>query len=119
MASKKKSNGADRGVLRTYKSYLFRDKDPIIDVLRTARSDAGLTVKDASISSDVSETTIRNWEQGHTRRPQFATVVAIARVYGATGIGFSSSGQPHLIQPVRSTALFKLPKSVTEKESAS
>jgi hypothetical protein len=113
-----KKNGKDRGVLRTYRSYNFRDKDPIIDVLRTARSDAGLSINDAHVSSDVSEATIRNWEMGRTRRPQFATVVAVARVYGATGIAFDSSGQPHLLQPVRSTAIYKLPKEIRERENA-
>ena len=112
----RKKNGSDRGALKTYKSYNFRDKDPIIDVLRTARSDAGLSIQDASISSDVSQTTIRNWEMGQTRRPQFATVVAVARVYGATGITFNSSGHPSLVQPVRSTAVFKLPKEIRERE---
>lgn len=77
----KKTNG--RGALKPYKSYNFRDKDPVIDVLRTAREDGHVRMTDLTAASGVSATTYYNWWQGKTRRPQFATVAACARAMGA------------------------------------
>lgn len=67
-----------------YKTYVFRDKDPVIDVLRTAKADA--KAKDSAIAatSGVSSSTLHGWFGGKTRKPQFATVVAVARAIGAT-----------------------------------
>ena len=76
--SKAKNNGA----LRLYKSYSFRDKDPVIDVMRTIVERSGSTYTDVHNSSGVSEATLRNWFHGTTRRPQFATVNAVARALG-------------------------------------
>jgi hypothetical protein len=70
---------------KLYHSYVFRDKDPVIDYLRTAKAKAGVT--DGKIASDsgVSHGTLRNWFVGKTRRPQFATIVAAARGIGPDG----------------------------------
>ena len=67
-----------------YKSYLFRDKDPVIDQVRTAVEDSGMTFKEIHDASDVSTSTVYNWFYGNTRRPQFATVEAVARACGQT-----------------------------------
>jgi len=88
-----------RGVF--YKSYVFKDRDPILDVLATARADEGVTFKETHARSGVSTSTLRNWERGKTRRPQFATVVAVARTYGATGFTFSGSGTVRITRRVR------------------
>ena len=47
-----------------YKSYSFKDKDPVIDQLRTLQQDAGLTYKQLSDYSGVSVGTFRNWFNG-------------------------------------------------------
>lgn len=66
-----------------YRTYIFTDYDPVIALLRDARDEAG--AKTAKIRSDsgVSSSTLYNWFSGKTRKPQFATVVAVARSIGA------------------------------------
>ena len=71
------------GTMRMYKSYSFVDKDPAIDIARTAIQDCGLTYREVSELSDVSETTLVGWFHGKTRRPQHATIMAVMR-----GIGY-------------------------------
>ena len=80
MASKKLAHARGNGLYRTY---VFRDKDPVIDVLRTAKEEA--TISSIAESSGVSPSTLHGWFGGKTRKPQFATVVAVARAIGATG----------------------------------
>lgn len=65
------------GVL-TYITYAFKDKDPVIDEMRTIVKDSGKSYAQISAESGVSPTTPRNWFYGNTRRPQFATVKAMA-----------------------------------------
>jgi transcriptional regulator with XRE-family HTH domain len=69
-------------MLKLYRSYVFLDKDPVIDVVRTAMQDA--KAKSAKIARDsgVSPTTLANWFHGPTKRPQFATVAAVASALG-------------------------------------
>jgi transcriptional regulator with XRE-family HTH domain len=90
---RKKSGGG----LRLYKSYMFRDKDPIIDALRTAMADDGATYSEIHDRSGVSTVTQRNWFKGETRRPQFATVAAFARACGKEGVMFGPDGAPRLV----------------------
>lgn len=73
-----------RGYLKPYKSYVFRDKDPIIDKVRTAVQDSGKTYKAVSEGSGVSTAAMSGWFNGKTRRPQFATVNAVLRAVGKT-----------------------------------
>jgi DNA-binding phage protein len=70
-----------RGII-AYKSYMFRDKDPIIDQLRTVVADSGESWKHIHESSGVSLTCMHGWFKGETRRPQFATVMAVTRALG-------------------------------------
>lgn len=65
-----------------YKTYSFIDKDPVIDALRTQLTRRKVTIKDLSYATGVSPTTIRNWFYGETRRPQHATVKAVAIALG-------------------------------------
>jgi transcriptional regulator with XRE-family HTH domain len=67
---------------RIYKSYAFQTKDPIVDVVRTAVQDSGLSYTDIHDLSDVSVSTMYNWFHGQTRRPTHA---AVAAVLGALG----------------------------------
>lgn len=69
--------------IKLYNTYLVRDKDPVIDYLRNAK--VGIKTSKLARDSGVSATTIANWFGGKTRKPQFATVVAVARAMGPAG----------------------------------
>jgi DNA-binding phage protein len=70
--------------LHVYKSYNFIDKDPVIDYIRTkVFADSG-TINEVSESSGVTKTTLYNWFNGKTKRPQFATVAAVLIACGET-----------------------------------
>lgn len=77
---KKKHLGG--GSLKLYKSYSFKDKDPIIDRLRTVIQDEAATYKEIHENSGVSATTLYNWFSGTTLRPQFASIMAVTRSLG-------------------------------------
>lgn len=77
MAIKKRNTGFIR-----YGTYNFTEKDPVIDILRTAKKDADITDAQIARASNVSPTTLRNWFVGKTKRPQFATVAAAAVAIG-------------------------------------
>jgi hypothetical protein len=77
--TKSKSNG---GGLRLYKSYNFRDKDPMIDKVRTVVQDSELSYAKISDKSSVSTGTLYNWFSGTTRRPQFCSMNAVLRCIG-------------------------------------
>lgn len=66
----------------TYKSYSFRDKDPIIDEVRTVFAKSGATYQRVEDDSGVTVKTLRNWFDGGTRRPQAATLNAVLRALG-------------------------------------
>lgn len=86
---------AKHGALKVYKSYLFIDKDPIIDSMRTVHQLSGKTFKAASEDSGVSAGTLARWFSGNVRRPQFATVAAFAVSNGKRTITFVG-GKPVL-----------------------
>jgi transcriptional regulator with XRE-family HTH domain len=67
-------------ILKLYKSYNFTDKDPVIDKLRGIVG--GHKYSEVADKSGVSESTIHNWFHGKTKRPQYATVMAVARALG-------------------------------------
>ena len=68
--------------MKTYNSYLFRDKDPVIDEVRTAIANSGENWSQIERTSGVTRTTLRNWFSGPTKRPQHATVRAVLRAIG-------------------------------------
>jgi transcriptional regulator with XRE-family HTH domain len=68
--------------LRLLKSYNFVDKDPVIDKMRGPVKQSEMTYAEISDKSGVSASTIYNWFEGKTKRPQYATVVAVMRVLG-------------------------------------
>jgi len=75
-------------LLKLYKAYNFTDKDPIIDKLRTLFQAAKahnkkLSYKVIAEQSGMSTTTMYNWFDGKTRRPQFATVMVFVRALDA------------------------------------
>lgn len=67
---------------KLYKSYSFKDKDPIIDRVRTIYDDGDNTYAKVSEASGVSPTTLFNWFEGPTRRPQYATIAAVVSALG-------------------------------------
>jgi DNA-binding phage protein len=68
--------------LKLYRSYSFKDKDPVIDHVRAIIEKENLSYAKVSLASGVSTSTLYNWFDGETRRPQFATVMAIVRSLG-------------------------------------
>lgn len=89
--------GSKKGALRLYKSYRFREKDPIIDAVRTAVQDTGMSYAAVYEASGVSASTVYNWFHGTTKRPQFATVAAVAVACGKRGVRFDAKGRAFLI----------------------
>lgn len=81
-----------RGILKPYASYMFRDKDPVIDIMRTMVKDAGVKHSTIRANSGVSPATLRGWFHGKTRRPQFATVEAVARSLGKSFVARPFTG---------------------------
>jgi len=71
-----------KGSLSLYKSYSFKDKDPVIDATRTLVQDSGQSYAQVSAASGVSVSTLYNWFEGTTRRPQYATVMAVVHSLG-------------------------------------
>ena len=78
--------------MRLYKTYSFRDKDPVIDEARTlvqSVGDAGKSskhfgkvVRTACLKAGLSPTTADGWFRGKTRRPQSASLEAFGRALG-------------------------------------
>ena len=66
----------------TYKSYVFIDKDPMIDQVRTVVTDSHMTYKSIAEASGVGRETIRKWLDGATKKPQAATFNAVLRACG-------------------------------------
>lgn len=73
-----------RGFLRTYRTYSYIDKNPVIDKVRTLVQDEGLLKKLGIVHeiSGVSTSTLDNWFNGATRSPQHATIAAVITSLG-------------------------------------
>jgi|SRR6187401_1626707 len=78
----KRNGKAPRGVMHLYRSYVFKDKDPAIDKIRTIVQDEGVSEAQLHILSNVSVTTFASWFRGNTKRPQHATLAAAASALG-------------------------------------
>jgi len=68
--------------MNLYKSYVFRNKDPVIDETRTLVQDSGSSYAEISKDSGVSVTTLYAWFHGKTKRPQSASIEAVGRALG-------------------------------------
>jgi hypothetical protein len=87
MAGKKRANGK---VYRApiYGAYLFRDKDPVIDELRTLAEDflrekvSGKNLYQIEKGGGPKVSTMKEWFFGKTKRPTNATVEAAGRSIG-------------------------------------
>lgn len=58
-------------------------RNEIAVLLRTARTQSGLTKKQAALALDVSETTLYQWERGNSM-PPLDKAMLIAKTYGMT-----------------------------------
>lgn len=81
---KRKAKSAPQPV-KSYKTYRFINKDPVIDKVRTLLQDVGMTNREVSNKSGISVSTLDNWFKGGVRRPQHASIAA---AIGATGYEF-------------------------------
>lgn len=69
--------------VQIYRTYNWIDKDPIIDAVRTVvKSDEKLKNNMVHEISGVSTTTLDNWFDGSTRKPQNSTVTAVTSALG-------------------------------------
>jgi hypothetical protein len=83
--ARKKPNGS----MRLLRAYMFRDKDPAIDALRTVIQDS---TGDRALKSGTLRTIaedggptlacMQGWFRGDTKRPQNATLEAAGRAVG-------------------------------------
>jgi hypothetical protein len=73
-----------RGFIRTYRTYSYIDKNPVIDKVRTLIQDEGLIKKLGIVHeiSGVSTHTIDAWLNGATRNPQHGTIAAVITSLG-------------------------------------
>ena len=73
-----------RGFIRTYRTYSYIDKNPVIDKVRTLIQDEGLIKKLGVVHeiSGVSTSTLDNWFNGTTRSPQHSTIAAVITSLG-------------------------------------
>lgn len=69
-------------IINVYRTYAFKNKDPIIDELRTIIKGEHASYKQISNGTNVSTTCLYGWFHGSTRRPQNATVEAVSRYLG-------------------------------------
>ena len=75
---------------RQYRTYRYRDKNPVIDKIRTIVQDEGLFKKLEVLHqlSGVSRTTLDNWFHGETKNPQHHTIAAVV-----TSLGYEETFQ--------------------------
>lgn len=79
---------AKRTITGGYKNYNFRDHDPVLDALdrlhELSQGPYGGPMSFAAVErrSGVTVATLRKWRTRQTRRPQFATVKAVAKALG-------------------------------------
>ena len=67
-----------------YKSYSFKERDPVIGELKTIVRAEGANYAQVHRASGVSATTLSNWfgPKGKTKRPQNASIEAVGRSLG-------------------------------------
>lgn len=66
--------------LKKYKTYVFKDQDPMVQDVLTMMD--GHTYTEISARSGLSRTTLSNWKRKRTQRPQFCTMAAALGVVG-------------------------------------
>jgi len=74
-ANRNRDTKADTG-------YRWRDRDPILDLVNHLVQQSPMTYTQISVSCGVSQSTLRNWDRGKTKRPQAVTVKFVLRAIG-------------------------------------
>lgn len=88
MAKKRKGNGGVGADMPLYRSYVFTDKDPAIDELRTlverhyGHRVTGADLSDIRDEGGPHQSTMRSWFFGKTKRPTNPTLEAAGRAMG-------------------------------------
>jgi len=85
-----------------YGTYRFKDKDPIIDIVRAcvdifaARNGMtfGQAIKSLSKSSGVTADCMYRWFRGNTKYPRYCTVVAVVHATGREVSVHDGSSKP-------------------------
>lgn len=67
--------------IRIYKTYNYKF-DPAIEQVLEILENSEMKFSEASETSGVATSTIRNWSKGKTRRPQNTTIEAVGRAAG-------------------------------------
>lgn len=69
---------------KTYRTYRYIDKNPVIGRVQTILQDEGLFTKLGLVHelSGVADATLRNWFFGGTRNPQHGTIAAVITSLG-------------------------------------
>lgn len=77
----------DRVFSKAATGYRHRSKDPIIDFMMDQWRKSDLTLADVSRKSNLSRTTIKNWDEGKTQRPHHVSVTWFLRALGIELVG--------------------------------
>lgn len=84
-----KPKSRNSGPMRLYSSYMFRNKDPAIDEIRTVMQQhfhknnlAAEDYKAVEEQGGPSAGCVKSWFEGKTKRPQNATLEAAGRALG-------------------------------------
>jgi transcriptional regulator with XRE-family HTH domain len=68
--------------MKLYKSYKFKNYDPILDEVDKVMFLDGMTRAEVSEASGVSTSTLYNWSRKKTRRPSATTINATLHALG-------------------------------------
>ena len=107
-------------IYRTYGSDSYLDKDPVIGQVKDMLEKERLFKKPGIVSeiSGVSANTLYNWFHGETRRPQFATIAAVASAIGYQ-LGFRQAEKINVDEARKIAAKWRerqLQKQLTSKQ---
>jgi hypothetical protein len=96
-APKRVKRDAPRGAMKLYKSYMFKNKDPVIDELRTLVADTYERVgfkayQKIEADGGPSISCMTAWFEGDTKRPQSASVEAAGRALGFKRVWVRNNG---------------------------
>jgi transcriptional regulator with XRE-family HTH domain len=65
----------------TDRSYNFIDKDPLVDVIRTAVQRSGKTYRSIALDTGLSHVTINRLFSGQTRKPTLNTILVLGAYF--------------------------------------
>lgn len=68
--------------VKFYRTYRFKDKDPVIDAMRTIIQQEHIKQAAAAQISGLAAATLQNWFHGETRNPQNSSITAFTSSLG-------------------------------------